>query len=186
MKNLLVGLALLFLASSTCSAQVGLRDLQGHSVTFEQLFSHPETQAVVFVVWCSHCGSCRSLEKELTEYSKAGSPEVKVYALDPHPSDSAERVRAFLAEQKLELPVLLDPSQAFTLSLRIDRTTTTLVYDRERQLRYFGPFRSNEEGYAKAAVQQVISGGRVETTHRPLRGCPIPRLPFRTSHGTGV
>ena len=144
-----------------------LQDLDGRPHSVAELTA--DHQATVLVVWCSRCHSCRGVEGELASFAREG---VKLYAVDPHPADDAQRVRSFLAEQGLSLEVLLDPAQSFLTGFGIDRTTTALVFDQAGKLRYFGPF----QDYAAAAVEEVVSGHEVTVPTRPLQGCPIPRL----------
>ncbi len=174
MRRLFLGLVLLVLVGSPCLAQVSLQELDGKTANLETLFARAQTKAVVLVVWCSHCGSCRSLEEELDSYRETVSPEVRVFAVAPHPADSPQRIRSFLKEKELGLPVLVDSTQAFLRLYRIDRTTTALVFDRDKKLRYFGPFKSEDQDFAKEAVKRVVRGAQVETPNRALKGCPIP------------
>ncbi|MGE0493037.1 MAG: redoxin domain-containing protein [Vulcanimicrobiota bacterium] len=143
-----------------------LRDLDGATHSVAGLAAGQK--ATVLVVWCSRCHSCRGVENDLAAFSRDG---VRLFAVDPHPADDAQRVRSFLAEQGLSLEVLLDSDQSFLRQYQIDRTTTALVFDQTGKLRYFGPF----QDYAAEAVDEVLGGQEVTVSTRPLQGCPIPR-----------
>ncbi len=143
-----------------------LRDLEGNSHSVAQLAAGQK--ALVLVVWCSRCHSCRNVERELATFSREG---VRLCAVDPHPADSAERLRSFLSDQELALEVLLDPDQSFLDVFRIGRTTTALVFDQTGRLRYLGPFKE----FAGPAVEDVLAGREVKVSTRPQQGCPIPR-----------
>ena len=166
------GLLLLWLCCSLSAGAQSLQDLEGQPHTVADLLAPQKTQALVLVVWCSHCGSCRQMEKDLEKYAQEAGPEVRVFAVTPHPADTPQRVRASLKEKESGLPVLRDPNQTLVSGLKVDRTTTALVYDKSAQLRYIGPFQEDQVG---EVVEAVSSGREVEVVSRPLKGCPIPR-----------
>jgi hypothetical protein len=170
----LLTILLLLLSGSAC-AQSSLRDLDGTVHSVPELAAQPGVEALVLVVWCSRCPSCRGVERDLVAYSQQAGDKVRVYAVDPHPADSPERIREFLKGQGLSLNVLRDSEQAMIESLKIDRTTTALVYDKTGKLRYFGPFQGAGQGYARDAVADVLAGHDVSMKTRPLKGCPIPK-----------
>ncbi len=165
-------LLLLWLFCSLPLSAQALRDLEDKPQSVSELLAPAETEALVLVVWCSQCGSCRGIEKTLETYAREVSPQVRVLAVTPHPADSPERIRAFLKKSGLELPVLRDPTQTLVNGLKVDRTTTSLVYDKTGRLRYLGPF---QVGQIREAVGAVLSGREAEPFSRPLKGCPIPR-----------
>jgi thiol-disulfide isomerase/thioredoxin len=173
-KRAAILLALLGALSGPTPAQ-SLRDLDGKARSIPELIAQPGTEAVVLVVWCSQCGSCRGGERDLAEYAKQGGDKIRVYAVDPHPTDTPEKIKRFLTGQGLKLNVLRDPNQSLVSGLKIDRTTTALVYDKAGKLRYIGPFQGDGQGYARDAVTQVLAGQEVSIKTRPLKGCPIPK-----------
>lgn len=172
-KTLAVALGLWASFLAPLSAQT-LKGLDGRPHSIPELLAQRGTEALVLVVWCSHCGSCRGNERALAEYAAQNGEQVKVYAVDPHPADTADRIRRFLAGQGLQMTVLRDPSQTLISSLKIDRTTTAMVYDREGRLRYLGPFQGDGKGFARDAVEDVLAGRDVSMKSRPLKGCLIP------------
>jgi thiol-disulfide isomerase/thioredoxin len=173
MKTLLSLFGLLCLLGSPALGQT-LRDLDGKARSVPELVAQPGTEAVVLVVWCSHCGSCRGVERDLANYAKEAAPRVKLYCVAPHPTDSPERIRQFLVGQDLDLEVLRDPNQALITGMKIDKTTTAMVYDKSGKLRYLGPFEGAGKGFAADAVSEVLAGQEVTTKTRALKGCPIP------------
>lgn len=156
-------------------AQGPFADLQGHSSSLEQLVSSDGAQAVMLVVWCSRCGSCRGAETQIVHLSQLWGRQVKVLAVDPHPADDPCSVRKYLQDKSLPLTVVLDPSQALLSTFAIDRTTTALIFDRHGKLRYFGPLQGEGSGFAADALKAVVAHRPVKTKTRPLRGCPIPQ-----------
>lgn len=175
MIRLLASALLLGLLALPASAQA-LRDLDGKARSIPELAAQPGTEAVVLVVWCSQCGSCRGGERALAEYAQHSGNKVRVYAVAPHPADSPERIKTFLTGQGLKLPVLRDVHQSLVKGLKIDRTTTALVYDKAGKLRYMGPFQGDGKGFARDAVDDLLAGREVGMKSRPLKGCPIPSL----------
>lgn len=175
MRRLAFGLALGLCLTVGAGAQT-LRDLDGRLHSIPEMVAQKDTDAVVLVIWCSQCGSCRGNERPLAEYAQKMGPRVKVYAVDPHPGDTPDRIRRFLKGQGIKLDVLRDANQALISAFKINRTTTALVYDKQGKLRYLGPFRGDGKGYAGDAVEEVLAGREVSMKSRPLNGCPIPRL----------
>ena len=174
MKRLALVTTMMGVLLCSASAQ-SLRDLDGQAHSIPELAAQPGTEAVVLVIWCSRCGSCRGAERDLAVYSEQGGEKVRVYAVDPHPSDTPEKIKRFLTGQGIKLNVLRDPSQALISGLKIDKTTTALVYDKTGKLRYLGPFQGDGSGFARDAVTQVLAGHEVSMKTRPLKGCPIPK-----------
>lgn len=160
---------LLGTAVSPAAAQT-LRDLDGKARSVPELAAQAGNEALVLVVWCSHCGSCRGNERPLAEYTRSSGSKVKVYAVDPHPADNPERIKKFLTGQGIKLDVLRDPNQSLINAYKIDRTTTALVFDKRGKLRYIGPFQGDGKGFAKDAVGELLAGGEVTVKSRPLKG----------------
>lgn len=161
---------------SPVSAQT-LQDLQGQSRSVQELLAQPGTEALLLVVWCSHCGSCRTGERELARYAQQSPPGLKVLALSPHPADTPDKIRRFLSGQGLSLEVVRDRQQALVRRLGITRTTTAILYDRRGQVRYLGPFQGDGAGFASDAAQQLLAGREVTMSTRPQKGCPLPIKP---------
>lgn len=176
MRGTIIRLCVLLALVTPGLGQTNLRDLSGQAHSVREMTSSPGTEALVLVVWCSQCGSCRGIEREIADFAKQDSKKVRVIVVAPHPGDSPEKVKSFLKGQGLELEVMIDSNQAMVKALRIDRTTTTLVYDKDGKMRYMGPFTGAGEGFAKDAVEQILAGQEVGMKSRPLQGCPIPGL----------
>lgn len=170
-----LGLILLLALLSPGLAQTNLRDSSGQAHSVAEMAARPGTEAVVLVVWCTQCGSCRGSEREVANYAAQDPKRVRVVAVAPHPADTPDRIKKFLKGQGIELEVMRDTNQALVRSMHIDRTTTTLVYDKKGKLRYMGPFTGSGEGFAKDAVSDILAGREVSMKSRPLKGCPIPK-----------
>ena len=170
MRTWLALLGLLLMLAGPTTAQT-LTDMEGKPHTVTELASQPDLDALVLVVWCSRCGSCRGVERDLAEYTAKCGPRVKVYALSCHPTDSPERIKTFLSGQGITLNVMRDPTQALVVTaMKIDRTTTALVYDKSGKLRYMGPFQGDGKGFARDAVADILAGRDVGMKTRPLKG----------------
>lgn len=169
MKVWLALVGLMMVLAGPIAAQ-SLVDLEGKPHTVAELAGDPEIEALVLVVWCSRCASCRGVEHDLAEYTASCGPHVKVYALSPHPTDSPDRIKKFLIGQGIHLNVVRDINQALIRALKVDRTTTALVYDHSGKLRYVGPFQGDGSGFAKDAVREIQAGQEVSMKARPLKG----------------
>ncbi len=155
--------------------QTNLRDLKGQAHSVAEMVAKPGTEAVVLVVWCTQCGSCRGSERAVAKLAAEDPKRVRVVAVTPHPGDSPERIKKFLKGQGINLEVMRDANQAMVRAMHIDRTTTTLVYDSKGALRYMGPFTGSGDGFAQDALREVLAGREVSMKTRPLKGCPIPK-----------
>lgn len=90
-----------------------LADAVGHSV-------------VILNFWTTWCGPCRQEMPELRRFLDAHrSQPLRFVAVDV--SEPENKVRAFLKEQKLELPVALDPQGEAARSLGVTAYPTTVV-----------------------------------------------------------
>ena len=123
----------------------------------------------MLTVWCSHCGSCRAMEQELAGVARDFRGKATVLALSAHPLDGPVAIRNFLEHRHLELEVVRDPQRHFCRLQGLRKTTTTLIWDGEGKLRYFGSFR----GGAEAALRELIEGKKVTVPSTMQEGCPI-------------
>lgn len=176
MMKRLVLLSILGASLTVAAPAQTLRDLEGKLHSVPELTAQKGTEALVLMVWCSQCGSCRGAERDVAAFAKQEADKVRLYLVDAHPADTPEKIKRFLVGQGLKLDVLRDTNQALISSLKIDRTTTTMVYDKKGKLRYFGPFQGDGKGFAEDAVADILAGREVGMKSRPLKGCPIPRL----------
>jgi hypothetical protein len=99
--------------------------------------------------------------------------QVAVFALGANADETGESVTAFVKENRLALPVILDPTGDTADLFGVNVTTTTVVIDGNGVLRYCGQFRHKDGGSAEAALKTVLAGKEVAIKTTPHLGCPI-------------
>jgi thiol-disulfide isomerase/thioredoxin len=128
-----------------------------------------EDGTLVFTFWCSFCHSCRDVEADLDKLATTYKGRVGVIALDASAGETAEAVAKFAAKKKLSIPIALDSRAATADLFGVRTTTTTVVIDSKRVLRYRGRFSDDEHAYAENAIVAVLAGSDVvvkQTAHR--------------------
>ncbi len=124
---------------------------------------------LVLTFWCSFCHSCRDVEQALEAMAGQYRRKVGVMALDASHGETPERIAAFAKEQKLTLPIALDPSGKTADLFGTRVTTTTVVIDKEGVLRYRGQF-DGGHAYAQQAVRAVLAGEPVRSKETRQKG----------------
>ena len=150
-----------------------VQTLDGKSVKLNELQkdqTRTKTGVVVLSFWCSTCHSCRDVEEFLAKLAKDYAGQAAVFALDANADETAKRVAAFVKENGLELPIVLDPSGNTADLFGVQRTTTTVVIDGNGVLRYCGQFRQQDGGSAEAALRAVLAGKEVAIKTTPHNG----------------
>ena len=135
-------------------------------IDLKLLSSRSPSGLVCCTVWCSHCASCRKVEPELLRLYRDMQGKVTVVAIDANDNDDTQSIAAYA----LPMPVLMDPRGGLADSYKIDVTTTTLIFDSQQSLCYFGQFQG-----ARKALQELLDKRPVTTPVTPLEGCTIIR-----------
>lgn len=160
-------LCLWFLLMVSASAETFWFWEGSRRVELAELSRRSPSGLVSCTFWCSQCHSCRVLEPELVKLYEELGQQVAVVAVDASFFDDEQAI----ARYGLPVPVLRDPRGGLSDCLRIDLTTTTVIFDGRQRLRYFGGF-----GSARAALLELLAGKPVSQPTTPLQGCPILRL----------
>ena len=147
--------------------------LNGKQYKFSELQKNKKLSTggvTVFTFWCSFCDSCRHVERPLNRLADKYKGKATIVALDSSVGETAEEIVAFKKEKKLTLPIVLDPKGDVADIFGAKTTTTTVVIDGDGKLRYFGQFAHGREALAEKALQAVLAGRDVGTTHTRQRG----------------
>jgi len=150
-----------------------VRTLDGKSVRLSELQKdgrRTQKGVVVLSFWCTTCHSCRDVEHLLARLSRDYEGQAAVIALAANADESAESVDAFLKKNGLDLPVVLDPSGNTADLFGVNRTTTTVVIDGNRVLRYCGQFQQKGGGSAEEALKAVLAEQEVAIKTTPHYG----------------
>ncbi|MEW6279075.1 MAG: redoxin domain-containing protein [Candidatus Eremiobacterota bacterium] len=148
-------------------------DLRGNPRTLSQLQSGSRPLMLVF--WCSTCHSCRDAEARVDELRREFAGKADVVAVDANRGESPEAVQAALDRKSLAFPVVFDSQGRLADHFGIKATTSTLLLDGQRNLRYLGSFGTPDQPLAQRALEQLLAGGPVEPSRTKLRGCVIRR-----------
>ena len=125
---------------------------------------------IVLTFWCSVCHSCRDIERALDALAKKYQGQAGVFALDATASETAAKVNRFVKQHGLAFPVALDPASQTPRVFGTQRTTTTMIIDRQGILRYCGQFADATHPYAENALRELLAGGEITVTTTPHRG----------------
>jgi thiol-disulfide isomerase/thioredoxin len=116
---------------------------------------------VLLNVWATWCGPCRfeipELQKLHDRYGKRG---FKVVGVSVDEGDPAE-VKQFVAEQKMNYPVVLDPDGRIANLLQTMVLPTTVLVDRNGKIiwRQVGAIPPGD-GKLTAAIDAAVGGGK--------------------------
>lgn len=156
-----------------------LRDLDGRAVKFSELQKDAKRTpkgVVVLCFWCSTCGSCRRVEKDLDKLAKEYEGKALVLALDANAGETPEGIRAAATKAGIQLPILLSPNGQAADLFGTEVTTTTVVIDGDGVLRYCGRFSAGGgHAYAEDALKAVLAGEEITVKTTPHDGCKIVR-----------
>ena len=147
--------------------------LDGKSVKLSELQKdekQTKTGVVVLSFWCTTCHSCRDVEHLLAKLYKDYQGHAAVFALGANADETAETAEAFVKENGLELPIVLDSGRNTANLFGVNKTTTTVVIDGNRVLRYCGQFRQKGGGSAEAALKAILAGKEVAVKTTPHFG----------------
>ena len=122
-KNLSLLVCVLFQTQFVLAAPMGdLVDLSGAPAAFQ----HNKAKELV-IFWATWCPECRQkLTRELP--AKIDDPEVQIITVNTE--KDLDRVRSFVAEEKIKFPVFIDPKKTLRQSLAIFSVPSWAVYAR--------------------------------------------------------
>jgi peroxiredoxin len=107
------------------AASYSVKRLDGASDALD----HYRGQVIVANLWASWCAPCREETPALAQlYREERGRGLVVLGIDQ--GESAEAARAFVREQKLEYPILLDEDQLYARAFGSIGLPTTVIVDR--------------------------------------------------------
>lgn len=174
-----------------------LRDLDGR---VRDRADWAGSKALVLVYFATGCPINKlyapRYKKTIERYRPHG---VKFLGVSASPQDSIDDVRAFLADQNLDWPVVRDKDAALTRALGAVRTTEIFVFDGEMKLAYSGRLDDQyslteaaagaykdvpEANHLTDALDAVLAGKKPAITHTDAPGCLIGRPQAPTESAT--
>ncbi len=161
-----------------------LQDLEGRTVSLQD-FPHARAVVVVFTAIDCPVGNLY-LPRIIDIFKRYESQAVTFLAINSNAHESVDQIKAHVSEYKLPFPVLKDTENRLADLLRVDRVGEVLVLDAAQVLRYRGAVDDQyaRGAYKKAptrafldeALEAILSGQPVHTTHTTLVSCPIDRV----------
>ena len=144
--------------------------LDGQKTTLHKLHQESPNKTLLLTFWCTDCSSCRKSEKHLIKLLKEFEGKAEIVAISSSRNDDAARVKEYLSSHKLKLPVLMDPESRFAHHLKITRTTTSAILDKNGKVRYFGTLLRGNKYFARDSLKSLISGKIIGTPRGPSFG----------------
>ena len=153
------------------AAAVSAVDLAGKRLSLAELQRGEKDRIlpVVLTFWCSFCHSCRHMEQDLDKLAAEYKGRAKVYALDAS-GETAELIEVAAKKAGLTLPILIDADGQAADLFGATKTTTTVVLDARGRVAYLGQFSAKEHPYARQALDDLLAGRAVKTTHTTPKG----------------
>jgi peroxiredoxin len=173
------------LALGTAAPSFRLPDtVSGKAVALED-FAASRSLLVAFI--CNHCPYVNHLLDGLVEFAREyGQRGLTVVAISSndvtrYPADSPNEMAKLARAKNFPFPYLYDESQAVAKAFDAACTPDFFVFDRDGKLAYRGQFDDSRPGNGKpitgadlrAAVAQLLAGGRPAPDQKPSIGCNI-------------
>ena len=161
------------LAVGQTAPDFSMKTVQGKTIKLSQLAADKKQNSsgiTVLTFWCSFCGSCRRVERPLSELAQKYRGKVAIMAIDSSVGESGKEVTAFLKEHRLTMSVMMDPQGHVADLFGAKMTTTTVVIDAKGTLRYFGQFKQGDMKLAEEAIQSVLAGQKPRHSKTTERG----------------
>ncbi|AOH48427.1 MAG: TlpA family protein disulfide reductase [Centipeda sp. (in: firmicutes)] len=122
-----------------------LKDLAGADVAVEA-----KGKPYIINFWATWCPPCQAEIPDLAAFHAAHKDTVDFYAVNLQ--EDAQPVQKFMAERKVELPVVLDTQGAAANLYGVRAIPTTVVVDRDGKIAY-----RKTGGVTKEELEDVIS-----------------------------
>ena len=137
------------------------RSLSGEPLKLSEIRAKAPNGVVLLTFWCTDCSSCRTSEKHLSKLIKKYKGKARILAVASSRNDTPETVKRYLGRHKLKLPVVMDPGSKLGHHFNVQRTTTTVLTDKDGRVRYFGALLKRRKNYAEKSLMAVLRNGIV-------------------------
>lgn len=133
-------------------------DVSGKTVKLSDLQKRTPSGVVSLTFWCTFCHSCRMMDARFQKLAAGLKDKAAVVAIDASAADNAKKVEDFTRDRKFSVPVFMDVEARAADLFGVRVTTTTVVIDKDRVLRYHGQFGGEESPHAGNALRAVLDG----------------------------
>ena len=135
-------------------------------------------KAVVVVFWSGVCSHCRRYDDYLNRLSERYP--VGVLAVASRQNETAQMLRATVAERRLWFPIVHDADRAVTYAWLVAQTPRVFLLDPQRRLLYRGaidnfkyPQDPEFAPYLDTAIEAFLAGKTPFRAETPSFGCPV-------------
>lgn len=188
-RNLPLALALLIAPAAGALPVADFRLADQHGA-MHRLDSYRDAAAVVLMVQGNGCPIVRTALPDLAAVrAQFAERNVAFLMINANLQDDRERIRAEAEEWGIDLPILVDETQAIGRQLQLTRTAETLLLappanaGAEWRLAYRGPINDRlsygrqravaNEHYLATAIEAVLAGEEPAVAARDAKGCLI-------------
>jgi peroxiredoxin len=133
----------------------------------------------VVIFWSGVCAHCIRYDAYLNSFA-ARHPEIGMVAIASRQGETAQMIRATMAERGLTFPILHDPAGAVARQWYTQQTPRVFLTDGERKLLYRGAidnFKLPEDPeyleYLEPALASFLKGEPIARADTPSFGCAI-------------
>jgi thiol-disulfide isomerase/thioredoxin len=142
---------------------ITLRSITGATIHIVKNYGH---KPVYLKVWATYCIPCRAQMPGFERIYQRYGPKMQIVAIDAGIGDEPGKVRKFVAEANLHMPVAIDDGSLLGW-LKLDSTPVHLLIGMDGRIAYAG---HRDGPPLAAALEHVLAGQRpkrIETTTIP-------------------
>ena len=167
-----------------------LKNIDGKMVS---LADYKNVKGFIVAFTCNHCPFAKAYEERIialnNKYAAKGYPVIAINPNDPNrePDDSFDNMVIRAKDKKYPFPYLLDESQEIAKAYGATRTPHIYILSKkenELTVEYIGAIDDNADDasavrtkYTENALDQLLSGKKVEPNFTKVVGCTIKWKP---------
>ena len=139
---------------------IALRSIDGSTINIVKTYGH---KPVYLKLWATYCIPCRAQTPGFEKIYERNGTKVQIVAVDVGIGDEPAKVRKFVAEANMHMPVAIDDG-SLAGWLKLDSTPVHLLIGMDGRIAYAG---HRDGPPLDAALERVLGGkrpARIETT----------------------
>ena len=151
--------------------------LDGGSLSLQSFLAGRKAAVVMF--WSGICSHCRRYDDYCNRLAER-YPGVGLLAVASRQNESAQMLRATVAERGLRFPMVHDADRAVAHAWLVPQTPRVFLLDPQRRLLYRGAidnFKYPQDPefvpYLDAAIEAFLAGKTPPRAETPSFGCPV-------------
>ena len=136
-------------------------------------------QPALLILWSMRCPCARKYGRQLNKiHSDYGAKGLQMAGIDPFPEESAEEIKVFSKQWKIEFPVLKDEGGKLAKKFKLGATPEAFLFDKDGRLAYSGAIddalyfmKKAKSHYLMDALEDVFNGRKPAVAFREPWGC---------------